>query len=160
MTAITGDCRDVLRNNKDGYFTAIITDPPLGMGDGWNAIEFLKQYDLLRLLNAAGVAIVLTNPRHGYFMVNHGVSTYHACPALEPVREHGINNVRPVDVMVTLVQLASLTYVSNGGTGRMRVLDPFMGSGTTLLAAQRLGLPALGIDINPDCTLMTKLRLL
>lgn len=43
---------------------------------------------------------------------------------------------------------------------RGRVLDPFLGSGTTLVAAQKLGLKGLGIDINPDyCNLaMRRLR--
>jgi hypothetical protein len=130
------------------------------MGDGWNAIEFLQQYDLMRLLHPKGVAIVITNPRHGYFMVHNGVSVYHDCPALETITEHGTRNVRPVTAMTALVQLAALTVFANGGTGRMRVLDPFCGSGTTLLAAQRLGYSAFGIDINPDCVLMTKLRVL
>ncbi len=30
-----------------------------------------------------------------------------------------------------------------------RLLDPFAGSGTTLVEAQRLGLPAVGVDLNP-----------
>jgi tRNA G10 N-methylase Trm11 len=160
MTAITGDCREVLKNNKDGYFTAIVTDPPCGMGEGWNPIQFLKQYDLLRLLHPKGVSIILTNPRHGYFFIYNHVSTYHDCPSLETITEHGVRNVRPILAMVALVQLAAMTFVGNGGTGRMRVLDPFCGSGTILLAAQRLGITAFGVDIDPACTLMTKLRLL
>ena len=34
------------------------------------------------------------------------------------------------------------------------ILDPFMGSGTTLVEAQRLGRPAYGIDVNPVACLM------
>jgi site-specific DNA-methyltransferase (adenine-specific) len=30
------------------------------------------------------------------------------------------------------------------------IIDPFMGSGTTLISAQRMGLSATGIEINPD----------
>jgi site-specific DNA-methyltransferase (adenine-specific) len=34
------------------------------------------------------------------------------------------------------------------GDPRARVLDPFMGTGTTLVAARRLGMPSCGIDID------------
>jgi len=40
-----------------------------------------------------------------------------------------------------------------------RVLDPFLGSGTTLVAAQRLGLEGVGIDINPDYCKLAQKRL-
>lgn len=39
------------------------------------------------------------------------------------------------------------------------VLDPFAGSGTTLVVAQRLGRRYLGIDINPDYCQMARRRL-
>ena len=39
-----------------------------------------------------------------------------------------------------------------------RVLDPFMGSGTTLVEAQRRGYGAVGIDLNPIATLITRVR--
>jgi DNA modification methylase len=39
------------------------------------------------------------------------------------------------------------------------VLDPFLGSGTTLLVARRLGRQFLGIDINPEYCEMAKRRL-
>ena len=38
------------------------------------------------------------------------------------------------------------------------VLDPFCGSGTTLVEAQRRGLPSVGIDINPIACLMTRVK--
>ena len=39
------------------------------------------------------------------------------------------------------------------------ILDPFCGSGTTLVAAKRLGRNAVGIDISPDAVEITKRRL-
>jgi site-specific DNA-methyltransferase (cytosine-N4-specific) len=38
------------------------------------------------------------------------------------------------------------------------VLDPFCGSGTTLMEARRLGLPAVGVDINPVACLISRVR--
>jgi site-specific DNA-methyltransferase (adenine-specific) len=46
----------------------------------------------------------------------------------------------PIDLPLWCIQLAGTT-----GT----VLDPFAGSGTTLLAASQLGLDSIGIDISP-----------
>lgn len=40
------------------------------------------------------------------------------------------------------------------------VLDPFMGSGTTLVEAQRLGRPSIGIDINPVSCIAAKAKTL
>jgi site-specific DNA-methyltransferase (adenine-specific) len=48
------------------------------------------------------------------------------------------STVKPVDLMRYLVRLVCRP----GGT----VLDPFMGSGTTLLAAQMEGMRAIGIE--------------
>ena len=38
------------------------------------------------------------------------------------------------------------------------VFDPFAGSGTTLLEAQRLGLPSVGIDLNPIACLIARVK--
>ncbi len=38
------------------------------------------------------------------------------------------------------------------------VFDPFAGSGTTLLEAQRLGLPAVGVDLNPIACLIARVK--
>lgn len=40
-----------------------------------------------------------------------------------------------------------------------KVLDPFCGSGTTLLAAKELGLSSVGLDINPLAALISKVKL-
>lgn len=38
------------------------------------------------------------------------------------------------------------------------VLDPFCGSGTTLVESQRMGLPSFGIDLNPIACLMARVK--
>ena len=38
------------------------------------------------------------------------------------------------------------------------VLDPFCGSGTTLVESQRRGLPCIGIDLNPIAVLITRVK--
>lgn len=58
---------------------------------------------------------------------------------------------------VALPQRCILAGCKPGGT----VLDPFSGSGTTGLAAQRTGRKYIGIDLNPeylDLSLKTRLR--
>lgn len=50
--------------------------------------------------------------------------------------------VKPLKLMEYLIKLVSI----NGGT----VLDPFCGSGTTILAAKNLGIDAIGIEMNEE----------
>lgn len=38
------------------------------------------------------------------------------------------------------------------------VLDPFVGSGTTALEAQLLGINCIGIDVSPLCVLQSKVK--
>ena len=38
------------------------------------------------------------------------------------------------------------------------VLDPFMGSGTTALECQMLGIDCIGVDVSPLCALLTKVK--
>ena len=39
------------------------------------------------------------------------------------------------------------------------ILDPFMGSGTTLLAASKLGLKSIGFEVNPFSFFLSRLKL-
>jgi len=39
-----------------------------------------------------------------------------------------------------------------------KLLDPFVGSGTALVEAKTMGIDSIGIDINPVCTLMSKVK--
>jgi site-specific DNA-methyltransferase (adenine-specific) len=59
--------------------------------------------------------------------------------------------VKPGDLMRYLIRLVT----PPGGT----VLDPFMGSGSTLLAANREGFNAIGVELNPEYAEMARRRL-
>jgi site-specific DNA-methyltransferase (adenine-specific) len=59
--------------------------------------------------------------------------------------------VKPIPLMSYLVQLIT----PPGGT----VLDPFMGSGATILAAREAGFSAIGIEIDPDYFEIAKAKL-
>jgi len=50
--------------------------------------------------------------------------------------------VKPIKLMEYLIKLVTV----NGGT----ILDPFAGSGTTILAAKNLGIDAIGIEMNEE----------
>ena len=59
--------------------------------------------------------------------------------------------VKPIKLMEHLITLVT----PEGGT----VLDPLVGSGTTLIAARNLGLSAIGIDQDPEYVEIAKARL-
>ncbi len=62
-------------------------------------------------------------------------------------KERGEGNTHPtVKPLELLKYLARLTRTPTGGL----ILDPFLGSGTTLLAARAENRPAIGIDINEE----------
>lgn len=66
--------------------------------------------------------------------------SYHRALALKDGKQHPTQ--KPVEVMTWC--LTQLPNTQDIGT----VLDPFMGSGTTLVAAKRLGRKAIGIELN------------
>ena len=74
-------------------------------------------------------------------------------PFLNPKAKErvGYPTQKPVLLMEKIIQLVT----DPGDT----VLDPFCGSGTTLVAADMLGRKAIGIDIAPEATELTKDRL-
>jgi site-specific DNA-methyltransferase (adenine-specific) len=163
ITIYHAQCEDVVRLLPDNSFGAIITDPPFSMGTEWvgeeriaghAAREFMYRYDFVRLLRSVfGRAFIFTNPVHGYVCIDR------LCETLEPEnfypdeqaapQQLGIHpHARPVEFVKWLLRY------TNGG-----VFDPFMGSGTTLLAAQRLERKAVGVDINEKYCEMAAERL-
>lgn len=71
----------------------------------------------------------------------------------KPLRNAGNNHltVKPVQLMEHLIRLFSIP-------GQV-VLDPFVGSGTTAVAARRIDRACIGMDINPDYIAIAEQRL-
>lgn len=70
---------------------------------------------------------------------------------------HGI--ARYPAVMVPEMQKVLLSELVHANPHYQSMLDPFHGSGVTLVEGQDLGLKVTGIDINPYAHLMTKVKL-
>ena len=54
--------------------------------------------------------------------------------------------------------VAGVLEDSRGGRGRLRVLDPFAGVGTTLIEALKQGHDAIGFEVNPWAALACKAK--
>ncbi len=82
-----------------------------------------------------------------------GASRFFYCAKASTAERDGSRHptVKPLALMSWLVTLVT----PPGGT----VLDPFMGSGTTLIAADRLGFDAIGIDNDPESVADAQRRL-
>jgi DNA modification methylase len=147
ITIYHGTAEEVVRLFPDKFFGALITDPPFSMGQDWitgsAANAFLRQYDLDRLLYfGLGNAFIFTNPMHGFVHVERregllSIPEFHHREEVAPkpvlIHPHG----RPVETIKGFIRS------TNG-----KVFDPFMGSGSTLLAAQQLRRVAVGVDNN------------
>jgi DNA modification methylase len=124
ITVLCGDCSVWLRGIAAGH--TIITDPPFTMMNQEHLNSMLAAFPY----QAADV-LVLTNPLSGYLYGGE----FKIVPELSTATTNYHRHQRPLDGMIELVRLT---------TGP--VLDPYCGSGTTLLAAHALGRPSIGIE--------------
>ena len=170
---ILGDCREIIC----GLTTqAIVTDPPYGLGKRmqggtWGAKDhnsgFLK-WDLSApdwLPEAIGQtpAIVWGGnylpfpPSRCWLMWNK----VNAVPTMADFEQAWTNLDRPskrMDLPVGRVEyghptqkpLALMEWCLGFLPDAKTILDPFMGSGTTLVACQRMGRQGTGIELDPD----------
>lgn len=170
-----GDCRDILPQIPTGAVDLVLTDPPYGLGDKWAGGTWFTRgvyngsvtwdaeapQETVAGLVAMGVPAIVwggnyfTLPPSRCWLVwrkTNNVPTMADCEMAwtnfdKPsrtferacngwVRQHPTE--KPVGLMRWCMEVAGVQ-----GT----VLDPFMGSGTTLRAAKDLGREAIGIEI-------------
>ena len=173
---ILGDCLDVMPTL--GRVDAVVTDPPYGIGFGarhtkWSANRktHLGNWDseipdILPLLDAAEDLIIWGGERFAlpvrrrwltwvkpdaaptfasteYAWTSRDAPARHFTCAVGAVNQERVGH--PTQKPVALMEWC-LGFLPDADT----ILDPFMGSGTTLVACQKLGRHGIGIEIDPD----------
>ena len=169
---ILGDCLDVMPTL--GRFDAVVTDPPYGIGAASGAHSNLKMAnkswddmppDLSFLPDVPSIIwggnyFNLPPSRCFLFWDKHPMPPSYAAGELAwtsldrnaakwcgkvgdlvPVSARSHPTQKPVPLMEWC-----LGFLPDAKT----ILDPFMGSGTTLVACQKLGRHGIGIEIDPD----------
>jgi len=171
---ILGDCREIMP--QIGTFEAVVTDPPYGLGKRmqggtWGAQDHnsgflrwdLTAPDWLPAAISGRPAIVwggnyLPFPPSRCWLIWNKVN---AVPTMADFEQAWTSLDRPskrFDANVGRVEfghptqkpLALMEWCLGFLPDARTILDPFMGSGTTLVACQRLGRHGIGIEIDPD----------
>jgi site-specific DNA-methyltransferase (adenine-specific) len=106
----------------------------------------------LHLAEHYGIQKAASVPLKANGMRNPRSVIYFNVPASE---RRGIGYTHPTQKPVDLFAYLELTYSNTDNL----ILDPFLGSGTTLVAAKNLGRRAIGIEINLDYCKIAEQRL-
>lgn len=106
-------------------------------GINFNKGYFLPTYEVIYLIAKKNFALAKGAQSHGdVWVVNQEMKNEHPAPF-------------PVALIERII----------GSTNAQLILDPFMGSGTTAVAAKHLGRDFIGIDISPEYVEMAKKRI-
>ena len=172
ITIFCGDCRDVLPSLPS--VDAVVTDPPYGIfacGGKWGRkddLQWDKQpaRDIDKIVSMGSRAIVwggnyFTLPPSRGWLVWYKRDSVPSAADVELAWTSMDMNARLIDHTIAAtngernghptqkplrVMRWTLSFVASAKT----ILDPFMGSGTTILAAKLAGKRAIGIEINED----------
>ena len=110
------------------FFHSVIWDKK-NPGLGW---RYRRQHEMVMIAHRTGGKLLWANDEIAARNIF----------SLMPPRERKHPNEKPVGMVEHFLQLHSVAGQS--------VLDPFMGSGTTLVACQKLGRHGIGIEIDKD----------
>jgi len=170
-TVVCGDCLELMKSLPDGCVDAVITDPPYpGYEKGWMMPDVQRALTLPTRIKLVFWPTMTTPPLAGWTAENiwhkpNGCSAFHyekiyvygdvpktcrvyreACILPNYVQyaaecvEHPTQ--KPLGLLVQLFE----EYTEKAET----ILDPFLGSGTTAVAAKKLGRHFLGFEISPE----------
>lgn len=170
---ILGDCLKVMP--LLGRFDAVVTDPPYGIGiannpvrqkhekKDWDAIPVGDKH-ISAMLSISDEQIIWGGnyfnlpPSRGFLIWDKKQPENFSLAMCELAwwsKDHnakvfsksvlGYDKSHPTQKPVQLMEWC-IGYIKAAQT----ILDPFMGSGTTLVACQRLGRNGIGIELDPD----------
>jgi len=170
---ILGDCISVMPLLE--RFDAVVTDPPYGIGIASNPVrqkhtkkdwdEFVASENHLAMLREISSEQIIWGgnyfdlpPSRGFLVWDKKQPENFSLAMCEQAwwsRDTnakvfsksvlGYNKAHPTQKPVALMEWC-IGFLPNAQT----ILDPFMGSGTTLVACQRLGRNGTGIELDPD----------
>ncbi len=118
------------RMDREGlsFFHAVIWDKK-NPGLGW---RYRRQHEMVMISHRAGGKLLWANDEVAARNIF----------SMMPPRERDHPNEKPVAMVEHFLQLHSVHVQT--------VLDPFMGSGTTLVACEKMGRHGIGIEMDPD----------
>ena len=176
---VCADCLDILPTLPDGCVDAVIADPPYGIGVAEWDIFSSQWLTVARRLGPAavfsGVRAISDYPRADWIGAWVRVGSTQRCGKFkgfnnwEPILFYGIDSLAN-DVIATPnyaqpdiehpspkpLRLMELLVLRMPGD---IILDPFCGSGTTCVAAKKLGRRYIGIEISEKYCAIARLRL-
>ena len=185
-TIYCGDCREILP--LLAKVDLVLTDPPYGIGKlmvggkntgHWNHLSSGNPWDMeapdLSHVMSAGSELIIWGGNYFSLPPSRGVLAWKKLNAVPTqsdfelawttldrpakmfefasggaIKRHGHPTEKPLELMTWCICQASVPQT---------ILDPYMGSGTTLRAAKDLGRKAIGIEINPAYCEIAKRRL-
>jgi len=171
VTIVHGDCEQMLKWFSNNSASLVLTDPPYGCGfDTWDTLHSFDWLTECRRISP--LTFVISGTTH---LQDYPKANWVACWARpgsvqraggggfshwEPILIYGKN---PLDVDCKVFSantedsgfnhpcpkpLKVLKWLISGSKTDGVILDPFMGSGTTLRAAKDLNRKSIGIEIN------------
>ena len=174
---ICGDCLTIMKDIPDGAIDLVCTDPPYGIKKaGWDdkfptdwidkafmvsdcVSSMTGQWAIPEYISKIGeryIGIIAGRNRNGMTfspigfgnwipVIMGGILRRRSQDAFDFVikgKQNKHPSQKPIEFMTKLINIISLE-------GDI-ILDPFAGSGTTLVAAKQLGRKYIGIEINSD----------
>ena len=180
-TIVVGDCLDVMRQMPDGCVDAVITDPPYNFAhtprreiheqlmrvSSSGAIVFCPPENQWQdtadqyLFWIKPISTKNTSKRYSRFVETiqvfgspKWVTGWHWSQYTNVFHDLVEERMHPYSKPETLVA----RLVRNHSEAGDIIFDPFMGSGTTAVAAKKLGRHYFGCDINPEYVEMARKR--
>ncbi len=181
---IQGDCLEVMKTMPDKSFDLVLTDPPYGIGiaanpfrqkfekQDWDSAVPTKEYfdEIFRVSKEQviwGGNYFDLPPSQGFFVwdkkqprdFSSAMCEYAWSSRQAPAKLYSEWVVSVEKFHPTTKPLGLMTFILSFFPEAQTILDPFLGSGTTLVAAKQLNRNAVGIEISEDYCNIARQRL-